>query len=75
MSPPATRLLLDLIARSLANAKPGFASVSGADDLGIQIILTRHPGVRSLVHGADGDFTLDGLSLAVGVISAREEAG
>lgn len=76
LSPPATRLLLDLVARSLATAKPGFASVSGADDdLGIQITLTRQPGVRSLVHGADGDFTLDGLSLAVGVRSAWKEAG
>lgn len=76
LSPPATRLLLDLVARSLANAKPGFASVSGADDdLGIQITLTKQPGVRSLVHGADGDFTLDGLSLSVGVKSAWKEAG
>lgn len=88
LSPPATRLLLDLVARSLATATPGFSRVSGADDdLGIQVTLIRTPGGRFLVHGADGDFTLDEVSLAVGTGSfdmstdaasgedAREEAG
>jgi len=67
LTPPATRLLLDLIARCLAAAAPGFANASGADeDLGITATLTREPGSRTLVRGADGDFTLDELSIAIG---------
>lgn len=85
LSPAATGLLLDLIARSLAAAAPGFASVSGADgDLGINVTLTRKPNASTLVHGADGDFTLDGLSIAIGATASddtrlgadpRQEAG
>jgi len=85
LSPAATGLLLDLIARSLAAAAPGFTSVSGADgDLGINVTLTREPNAATLIRGADGDFTLDELSIAIGTAAAadtglgkglRQEAG
>jgi uncharacterized protein (TIGR02677 family) len=84
LSSAATALLLDLVARSLATAAPGFASVTGADDdLGVRITLRREPGTSTLIHSADGDFTLDELSLAIGVAVTvepspadwREEAG
>lgn len=85
LSPAATGLLLDLIARSLAAAAPGFTSVSGADgDLGISVTLTREPNAGSLIRGAEGDFTLDGLSIAIGTTASddtrpgeglRQEAG
>ena len=71
LTPPATRLLLDLIARCLAAAAPGFANASGTDeDLGITVTLTREPGRRTLVRGADGDFTLDELSIAIGATTS-----
>jgi hypothetical protein len=73
LTPAAQRLLLDLIARSLAAAAPGFARVSGADeDLGITVTLTREPGGRTLVRGADGDFTLDELSIAIGTTASDD---
>jgi uncharacterized protein (TIGR02677 family) len=81
LSAAATGLLLDLVARCLAGASPGFAEASGTDDdLGVQIVLTRSPGSCAVVHGADGDFALDGLRLAVGTAGASdtqvgEEAG
>lgn len=85
LTPAATGLLLDLIARSLAAAAPGFTSVSGADDdLGIHVTLTRDPGSRTLIRGADGDFALDELSIAIGTTASddtglrndlRQEAG
>jgi len=66
LSPAATSLLLDLVARSLAAAAPGFARVSGADhDLGVRITLDREPGVSTLIRSADGDFTLDELRVAI----------
>lgn len=68
LSPAATSLLLDLVARSLAAAAPGFVSVSGDDDdLGVRITLTREPGTRALIRGAEGDFTLDELSVVIGI--------
>jgi uncharacterized protein (TIGR02677 family) len=73
LSPAATSLLLDLIARSLTAATPGFSSVSGADgDLGIEITLTREPGRCTLIRGADGDFTLDELGLAIGTTASAD---
>lgn len=85
LSSGATGLLLDLIARSLAAAAPGFTSASGADnDLGITVTLTREPGGRTLIRGADGDFMLDEFSIAIGATAPaelridpglREEAG
>ena len=73
LSAAATGLLLDLVARCLAGASPGFAEASGTDDdLGVQIVLTRSPGSCAVVRGADGDFALDGLRLAVGTASAAE---
>jgi uncharacterized protein (TIGR02677 family) len=81
LTPAATGLLLDLIARSLATAAPGFTSVTGADnDLGIAVTLTREPGRAAIVRGGDGDFTLDQLAIAIGTPAAedtglRQEAG
>lgn len=75
LTPAATGLLLDLIARSLTAAAPGFVSADGADqDLGITVTLTRAPGCRTLIRGADGDFTLDELSIAIDT-TASDEAG
>jgi len=84
LSSAATRLLLDLVARCLAGASPGFTGVSGTDDeLGVRIALTRSPGGRTLVRGADGDFILDELALTIGTSQTagaggtdlRQEAG
>jgi uncharacterized protein (TIGR02677 family) len=67
LSPAATSLLLDLVARCLAAAAPGFTTADGKDeDLGVRITLSRSPGGRTLVRGADGDFVLDELALAIG---------
>ena len=71
LSAAATGLLLDLVARCLAGASPGFAEAAGTDDdLGVRVILTRSPGSGAVVRGADGDFALDGLTLAIGTASA-----
>jgi uncharacterized protein (TIGR02677 family) len=85
LSPAATGLLLDLIARCLAAAAPGFTSVSDADgDLGISVTLAREPNASTVIRGADGDFTLDELSIAIGTTASddthlgenlRQEAG
>jgi len=84
LSPAATSLLLDLVARCLAAAAPGFTTAHGIDeDLGVRISLSRSPGGRTLVRGADGDFVLDELALAIGatqtdsttVTNLRQEAG
>ncbi len=73
LSSLATNLLLDLVARSLASAAPGFASVTGADDdLGVSIILTRQPGTCTVIRSADGDFTLDELTLAIGATATPD---
>jgi uncharacterized protein (TIGR02677 family) len=84
LSPAAASLLLGLIARSLATATPGFSSASGADeDLGVRVVLTREPGASAVIRSADGDFTLDELSVAIGMTASpdvgagedRREAG
>jgi uncharacterized protein (TIGR02677 family) len=81
LSAAATGLLLDLIARCLAGASPGFTAVTGTDeDLGVRISLTRSSGPGTVVRGADGEFVLDGLALAIGAttvtsLDVAEEAG
>jgi uncharacterized protein (TIGR02677 family) len=81
LSAAATGLLLDLIARCLAGAPPGFTAATGTDeDLGVRIRLTRSPGQSTVVRGADGEFVLDGLALAIGAaavtgLDVAEEAG
>jgi uncharacterized protein (TIGR02677 family) len=68
----ATRLMLDLLARSLASAPPDFGEVrSTDDDLDIRLRLVRAPGATTVVHGADGDLTLDGVTVWIG--AARSE--
>ncbi|HEY0539407.1 MAG TPA: TIGR02677 family protein [Actinoallomurus sp.] len=62
----ATRLMLDLLARSLASAPPDFGEVrSTDDDLDIRLRLVRTPGATTVVHGADGDLTLDGITVRI----------
>jgi uncharacterized protein (TIGR02677 family) len=71
LSAAATGLLLDLIAQCLAGAPPRFTEAAGTDeDLGVCLSLTRSPGGRTVIHGADGDFMLDGLALAIGTTGA-----
>ncbi|MGH3373426.1 MAG: TIGR02677 family protein [Actinoallomurus sp.] len=68
----ATRLMLDLLARSLAGAAPDFGEVeSSDDDLDIRLRLVRLPGATTVVHGADGDLALDGVTVRIG--AARPE--
>jgi hypothetical protein len=72
LSAAATRLMLDLLARSLAGAAPDFGEVeSSDDDLDIRLRLVRLPGATTVVHGADGDLALDGVTVRIG--SARQE--
>jgi uncharacterized protein (TIGR02677 family) len=70
LSGAATQLLLDLTARALASAPRDFAEAAGADeDLDVRACI--RPAARStVIRGADGDFTLDGLSLAIGRAAA-----
>jgi uncharacterized protein (TIGR02677 family) len=79
LSPAATSLLLDLVARGLASAEPAFTSAEGTDDdLGVAITLTRSPGGHTVVRGADGDFLLDRLALTIGATGTAQytrEAG
>jgi uncharacterized protein (TIGR02677 family) len=77
LSGAATRLLLDLVARSLAGASREFTQATGTDDdLGLSVRLVR-TGRSTVVHGVDGDFVLDGLGLAIGGVakSGRAESG
>jgi len=70
LSGAASRLLLDLVARSLAGASPGFTEAIGTDDdLGLRVRLVRS-GRSTVVHGTDGDFVLDGLVLAIDAAEA-----
>lgn len=63
----ATRLMLDLLARSLADAPPDFGETESSDeDLDIRLRLVRAPGGTTVVHGADGDLTLDGVTVRIG---------
>jgi uncharacterized protein (TIGR02677 family) len=79
LSGPASRLLLDLLARCVAGAAPGFASATTTDDdLDVDIELRRTPGGRTTVHTVDGDLVLDDLALVIGSHRAartREAAG
>jgi uncharacterized protein (TIGR02677 family) len=61
LSPRATRLLLDLLARALAGAPPAFDAVVAEDaDLDLRLELCPRPG-GATIRGADGDLELDGL--------------
>ena len=72
LSGTATRLLLDLLARSLAGAAPRFEEAETIDeDLDVRVCLTRTVTGDTVVHGADGDLLLEGLTLAIG--SARPQ--
>lgn len=79
LSGPATRLLLDLLARSLAGAPPRFAETETADeDLGVRLRLKAAPGRTTVIEGADGDLVLDGLAVNLAQpveVSSAEEAG
>ncbi|MDL4774538.1 MULTISPECIES: TIGR02677 family protein [Thermomonosporaceae] len=79
LSAAATRLLLDLLARSLAGAPPRFEEAEAADDdLDLRLRLVRTSGEGGVIHGADGDLALDGLVLRIGALagaSTVEETG
>jgi uncharacterized protein (TIGR02677 family) len=65
LSPTATRLLLELLAKALATAGPGFAAADAGDlDLDVRLRLWR-TGTPTTVHGTDGDLVLDGLAIEV----------
>jgi uncharacterized protein (TIGR02677 family) len=65
LSSDATSLLLSLLAQAMARATPGFATVTAAeDDLGIEITLAK-TGSSTVIRGADGNLTLDNLSITV----------
>ncbi|MEV5748319.1 TIGR02677 family protein [Actinoallomurus sp. NPDC052308] len=67
LSAPATRLFLDLLARSLAAAPPRFDDAETSDDdLDVRLRLIRTAGAATVVHGADGDLVLDGLRVDLG---------
>jgi uncharacterized protein (TIGR02677 family) len=67
LSGAATRLLLDLLARALAGARPEFDQAESIEhDLDVRLRLVRTPAAHTVVHGADGDLVLDGLVLALG---------
>jgi len=79
LSGPASRLLLDLLARCMAGAAPGFESAAtGDDDLDVDLELRRAPGRSTTVLTADGELVLDELTLTIGSRGAartREAAG
>jgi uncharacterized protein (TIGR02677 family) len=65
LSPDATTLLLSLLAQAMSAAAPGFDTVTAAqDDLGISVTLAKSPR-GTLIRSADGNFTLDNLSVQV----------
>jgi uncharacterized protein (TIGR02677 family) len=66
LSAAATRLLLDMVARALATASPDFTAVVATDeDLDLAIKVLAMPGHETLIRGADGDLTLDGLTVTI----------
>jgi uncharacterized protein (TIGR02677 family) len=74
LSGAATQLLLDLTARALASAPPQFAEAIGTDE-DLDVAACLRPAARStVIHGADGDFMLDGLALVIGRASAAGRA-
>lgn len=79
LSGPASRLLLDLLARCMAVAEPGFTSAAtGDDDLDVDVEVRRDPGRSTTVLTVDGELVLDGLALTIGsrrAARAREAAG
>jgi uncharacterized protein (TIGR02677 family) len=75
LSGTATRLLLDLLARSLAGAPPRFGDAETSDDdLNVRLCLVRTPGGNTVIHGADGDLVLDGLTVHIGAGRPEQEA-
>ncbi|WP_067480896.1 TIGR02677 family protein [Actinomadura hibisca] len=67
LSEAAMRLLLDLLARALAGAGPGFATADAVDfDLDVRLELVRTAGGGSVVRGAEGDLELDRMAVRVG---------
>lgn len=75
LSGAAGRLLLDMLARCLAGATPGFEdAVSVDDDLDLRLSLVRSPGARTVIRSADGDLVLDELEVAVDTTPRQQEA-
>jgi uncharacterized protein (TIGR02677 family) len=66
LSPSATALLLELLARAMAAAGPQFDETTAEDiDLDIRITVLRAPGQQTVVRGRDGNLALDGLTVKV----------
>jgi uncharacterized protein (TIGR02677 family) len=66
LSPSATALLLELLARAMAAAGPRFEETTAEDiDLDIRITVRRAPGHGTVARGRDGNFALDGLTVNV----------
>nr|WP_273377674.1 TIGR02677 family protein [Actinopolymorpha pittospori] len=75
LSGAAGRLLLDMLARCLAVAPPGFEeALASDDDLDLRLRLTRTPEARTVIRSADGDLILDELDVAVHAIAHSREA-
>jgi hypothetical protein len=73
LSGSATRLFLDLLARSLAGAPPKFEDAEASDDdLDVRLRLIRTAGAATVVHGGDGDLVLDGLRVDLGAAVRRD---
>jgi uncharacterized protein (TIGR02677 family) len=66
LSPSATALLLELLAKAMAAAGPRFEETTAQDiDLDIRITVRRAPGQQTVARGRDGNFTLDMLTVSV----------
>jgi uncharacterized protein (TIGR02677 family) len=72
LSAAATRLLLDLLARAVAGAGPGFATAASRDeDLGVALRLTSTPGRDTTVRRVDGDLTVEGHAVDIEAASGE----
>jgi uncharacterized protein (TIGR02677 family) len=75
LSGGATRLLLDLLARSLAGAPPRFGEAESTDeDLNVRLRLVRTPGGGTVIHGPDGDLVFDGLTVHIDAARPEQRA-
>ncbi|MDF5752430.1 TIGR02677 family protein [Spongiactinospora sp. TRM90649] len=75
LSPAATGLLLELLAKAMSAAAPGFSEAE-AGDLDLDLILRlRRAAHDTTVPGADGDLVLHDLAVEVAALSAAGDTG